>query len=162
MNWTKRNFAGRTIGHSLTRLRRRSAVVATYLGYLAMVSVWYLASAYQSVGLFILVSLLGLLMLSGLGVLVTSWVWNAANAPDPNLDERQRRVRDRAYLHSYQAFAGSVTAMGFYAAIAWDNGWWLPATWNQVQAVMWGVLLLALTLPAAIVAWTEPDLADEL
>ena len=162
MNWTKRNAAGRPVGSALTQTQRRMAVLATYLGYLAMIGVWSVASTYRSVGLFIVVSVLGIVMLSGFGVLVTSWVWYAANAPDPALDERQQRVRDRAYLHSYQTFAGLVTLAGFYAAFAWDTGWWLPATWNQVQAVMWGVLLLALTLPAAVVAWTERDMSDDL
>ncbi|MBC8159585.1 MAG: hypothetical protein H7Z42_00075 [Roseiflexaceae bacterium] len=161
MNWTKQNLPARTVGPSLTRLRRRIAVLATYLGYSAMVGVWYMASFYQSAGLFILVIMLAIVTLSGFGLLVTSWVWHAANAPESNLDERQQRVRDRAYLHSYQAFAGVITLAGFYAALAWDNGWWLPTTWNQVQAVMWGVLLLALTLPAAVVAWTESDLSDD-
>jgi len=161
MNWTKQNLPLRTVGHSLSRTRRRSAVLATYLGYIAMVGVWSIASFYQAVGLFIVVSLLAVITLSGFGLLVTSWVWSAANASEADLDERQQRVRDRAYLYSYQAFAGIVTGAGFYTAVAWDNGWWLPSTWNQVQAVMWGILLLALTLPAAVVAWTEPDLADD-
>ncbi len=161
MNWTKWNAAARPGGSARTRTHRRIAVLATYLGYLAMIGVWFVASSYRSVGLFIVVSVLGIVMLSGLGVLLTSWIWSAANAPDPELDERQQRVRDRAYLHSYQTFAGLVTLAGFYAAVAWDNGWWLPATWNHVQAVMWGVLLLALTLPAAVVAWREPDMPDD-
>ena len=122
---------------------------------------WSVAAEARSAGLFLLVSIFAIIMLSGIVVLVTSWVWSAANAPDPELDERQLRVRDRAYLHSYQAFAGLITAAGCYAGVAWDQGWWLPNTWNQVQAVVWGVLVLALTLPASVVAWTARDLADE-
>lgn len=45
-----------------------------------------------------------------------------------------------------------------YAAVVADSGFgWLPRTWNEVQAVMWGVILLTWTLPTAVVAWTEPD-----
>ena len=47
-----------------------------------------------------------------------------------------------------------------YAMIGLDNGWWLPRTFNELQAVFWGALLLASTLPSAILAWTEPDLRE--
>ncbi len=162
MNSAKTNPLDEVSRQPLSRLRRRAAVLAAYLGYLSMISVWYVASARESAGLFILVSVLAVVMLAGLVLLFTSWVWYAANSPDPSLDERQQRVRDRAYLHSYQLFAGAVTLAGLYAGIAWDNGWWLPSTWNQVQAAMWGLLLLAMTLPAAVVAWTEPEPSDDL
>lgn len=142
---------------SLMQRWRRGAVVATYGGYLTMVSVWYVASRWASAGLFLLVIAIALLMLLGLALLLTSWVWHAANEPDAQLDERQLQVRNRAYLHSYQGVATVLVLCAFYGALAWDNGWWLPQTWNQIQSIMWGVLLLALTLPAAVIAWTQPD-----
>lgn len=150
------------VGLSHTRQRRRAAVVATYLGYLAMSGAWYVASAQRSAGLFVLVLVLGVVMLTGLAVLLTSWVWYAANETTAKLDERQQQVRDRAYLHSYRLFAGIVTLVAVYGGLAWDTGLWLPQTWNQVQAVVWGVLLAAMTLPSAVVAWTAPDAPAEL
>ena len=100
-------------------------------------------------------------MLYGLMTLFTSWVWHAANNPDHDLDERQQRVRDRAYLYGYRGLGSAVVVVSVYAGIAFDNAWWLPTTWNQVQAVVWGVLLLAVTLPTAILAWIEPDAPSE-
>ncbi len=153
---------------SLGRGWRRGVVLTTYGGYLACVGVWALARGLASAWsfwVFLLVIPLALVTLAGLSVLVTSWIWDAANQPDAVLDERQQRVRDRAYLHSYQGLAAVFTLAAVYGAIAWDSqaklGLWLPSTWNQVQAVLWGVLLLCITLPAAVVAWTAPDLPGE-
>lgn len=147
---------------SLTRTRRRLAVLASYAGYVVLMLVWYAAAARHSLALYVLVALLALVMLSGFVVLLTSWVWHAANEPDASLDERQQRIRDRAYLQSYRGLAGLLALVAVYAGIAWDTGWWLPQTENQVQAVVWAVLLITMTLPAAVVAWTEPDLPYEL
>ena len=147
-----------TFGKSMNQLRRRGAVLAAYGGYLGLVVAWYLARRLDSMPLFMLVLPLSIVLLVGLAVLFTSWVWHAANQPDPELDERQLRVRDRAYLQSYRVLAGATVVATVYGALAWDNGLWLPGTWNQVQALVWGVLLLTMTLPAAVIAWTEPDL----
>ena len=149
-------------GRSLTLGQRRVSVLAAYLGYLGMVTVWYLSSRMGSARLFFLVIPFGLFMLAGLAVLFTSWVWHAANEPDAALDERQQRVRDRAYLYSYRGIAGVAVLATVYGGLAWDNGLWLPNTWNQVQAVVWGILLLAMTLPSAVIAWTEPELPLEV
>ena len=105
------------------------------------------------------------MMLAGMSGLLAPRIWRAANEPDDALDEREQRVRDRAYLRSYQALAALVVLGGVYAALAWDTrarwGLWLPQTWNEVQAVFCGLLLLAMTLPAAVIGWTEPDLPVE-
>lgn len=161
MNKLTTKVSKSTNGQSLSRQRRRLAVLATYLGYPLMTGLWYFAAETRSAGLFVLVIGLALATLYGLVTLFTSWVWYAANNPDQQLDERQQRVRDRAYLYGYRGLAVVVVLVSVYAGIAFDNGWWLPTTWNQVQAVVWGVLLLALTLPTAILAWIEPDAPGE-
>jgi hypothetical protein len=151
-----------TFSTILTRRSRRGAVLAAYGGYLTMTGIWYLARRVDSLALWLLVIPLALVLMTGLAVLLTSSVWHAANEPDPHLDERQQRVRDRAYLQSYRLLASLTSLAVLYGGLAWDNAWWLPSTWNQVQALVWGVLLLTLTLPAAVVAWTEPDPPAEI
>lgn len=151
-----------------TRRRRRLAVAATYGGYIALVVIWrfsrHVDTPWQP-WVFALTIPAALIALVGLGGLLTSQLWRAANEPDDVLDEREQRVRDRAYLHSYQVLAAIVVVGGAYISVAWDTharlGLWLPQTWNEVQAIFWGLLLLAATLPVAVIGWTEPDLPAE-
>ena len=154
---------------ALTHPWRRAGVVAAYGGYAAFVAVFWLSRQFDGPArhwIFALTIPTALVLLAGFVGLLASWVWIAANSPDAALDERQQRVRDRAYLHGYQALGATIVFGGIYALLAWDTraklGLWLPRTWNETQAVFWGLFLLALTLPTAIIAWTEPDLpADE-
>ncbi len=72
-------------------------------------------------------------------------------------------MRNEAFRASYILLAALCVVGIVYGGIALDNDWlWLPDTWNAVQAVVWGVFLLVMTLPTAVLAWTEPDdLAEE-
>lgn len=148
-------------GTLASRAARRRAVMAIYLGYPALLLCLALARGLPDPRPWwfpILLLPLGIAVLVGLAALLSSWVWQAANQEDSALDERQRRVRDRAYLHAYQGLGALVILTAVYAMFARNLGWWLPTTGLQMQALFWGVFLLCLTLPTAIVAWTEPDL----
>lgn len=84
-----------------------------------------------------------------------------AELPEQYLDERQSNRRNRAYVSAYQAFSGAmlVVGMGFF-------GWSLavaPADLvlrlniDVILGAYFTLTALALTLPTAVMAWTEPE-----
>ncbi len=81
---------------------------------------------------------------------------NAPNIRESALDERQRERRNDAIQRSLPVL-GMVSALCLlYAMIvntlvpAWQNA-------TVVEALFWAVFLLCVSLPSAIIAWTEPD-----
>lgn len=71
------------------------------------------------------------------------------------LDERQRAVWDRASRKAYLIVMGILPV----AAIYWGTIWPLSSVIdeNVMGLLSLAIFLLALSLPNAIVAWTEPD-----
>lgn len=139
--------------------RRRAAVILNYATYPVM-------------GLFMAemltdnkwVNVVGILLTAGLilGTFIYLYVntnlWNLGNGPDKNLDERQIQVRNNAYRHAYTVIASLVVVIGLYYAIALDkDALWIPQTYDQASYFLWGAILLTMTLPSAILAWTEPE-----
>lgn len=107
----------------------------------------------------------GLLLMVAAGgcfwMLYRSDFWRRGHAPDAQLDERELTLRNRAYLSAYQGVATLFLLSVIYLAFALDFGLWLPATYEQASTLVWGVLLFTLSLPAAVLAWTErPAAAD--
>lgn len=140
--------------------------MATYGGYAAMVAAFWLKANADLPGWpAVLPVLAGVVMFAGLSTIVSGSGGrrDLANETDAALDERERQVRDHAYRFAYVGVASAFMLLITYAAIVHDSGrGWLPRTWNESQAIVWGVLLLTWTLPSAVVAWTEPDpIADE-
>jgi hypothetical protein len=87
--------------------------------------------------------------------------WKVANGSESSLDERQIRVRNLAYTQAYRIVAG-VFALGvIYTGTAYLQGYWLPTGWGQITSIIWIVLLGTILLPAAFIAWTEPDFPDD-
>jgi hypothetical protein len=84
-----------------------------------------------------------------------------AQASDEMLDERQRQVRDRAYVDSYRVFV-LITLVTLIALTLGPTLFDEPIalTYEVANWVIVGVVLIALTLPSAVVAWHEPDLED--
>ncbi len=85
-----------------------------------------------------------------------------ADLPDEYLDERQARVRDRAYLDAYRWFAG-ITLVAASATLVWfiaaseNDVITVDITWAGAMAVFWTFEGLALTLPSIVLALREPD-----
>lgn len=109
--------------------------------------------------------------LAALGVIaVAAGAWWAlrmsvrvvADLPEEYLDERQARVRDRAYVEAYRWFAG-LTLIAATAALVWfvivseDDLVTLELTWGGAMALFWALEGLALTLPSIVLALREPD-----
>ena len=81
---------------------------------------------------------------------------NAPNLRESVLDERQRERRSDAIQRSFPAI-GMFSALCLLYALV--TGTLVPAWRNEtvVDALFWGIFLLCVSLPSAIIAWTEPD-----
>lgn len=134
---------------------RRALVLATYLGYLA----WMAALALLPSPLLWLVAVpAAAATLYGLARLLIEPKLGTSDRADQELDERQLHLRNAAYLSAYRIVGALVVSALIYAQLATDFGWWLPDTYNAWQAVFWGAWILVVTLPTALLAWSEPDL----
>jgi hypothetical protein len=88
-----------------------------------------------------------------------------AELPDRFLDERQRQLRDRAYLDAYRIYAwiiGMLATVGLIAFIALSTNDELTFTtqWSQAFSLVMFVLLLAIMLPSMTLAWRDAGESD--
>ncbi len=87
---------------------------------------------------------------------------NGANIRDERLDERWVARRNRAVVLAFRAVAIGLCCVALYSEAAFS----LPAwSWLRdpyaISWLAWLGALLGMTLPTAIMAWSEPDpLAD--
>ena len=145
----------------LNRTHRQRLVIGLYLGYALIVAFWTLSSQLKNPWpmAFVVISAAGIFY-AFRELVIRHGFWVLANAPDTDLDERQVKARDNAYRLSYALFS-SLAALGilywYLATDAKKLGLWLPSTSNELNAVFWGVWLLMVSLPTAVLAWTEPD-----
>lgn len=141
----------------LSPSRARWIVAATYstllVGYLLD-----LVLDPQQGGLSLGISALKLAGLVGCAVIFLSTFSFTANAPDHQIDERERAERNAAYVRAYQVVIGAVFLM-FLALI----GIRLLTDWTPTVGTLEELLTLlgigGLALPAAILAWRSS--ADE-
>jgi hypothetical protein len=85
-----------------------------------------------------------------------------ADLPEEYLDERQARVRDRAYVEAYRLFAGitlaaATVALVWFVVVSIDDAVLVEVTWNGAMAVFWTFEGLALALPSMVLALRERD-----
>lgn len=147
----------------LSRRSRRLIAAVTMLGLPAMFtwSAAWRATAVPPVlwgpGSFVLIgaTLVGALVLY-------RFVRDRADMPGTRLDERERQLRDRAWILSYQVLA-LVVVLVAVAAVVPVLGFGRPVTIDAgvatAIALCLGVLLPL--LPAASLAWLEPDPVEE-
>lgn len=109
--------------------------------------------------------------LAALGVIgLAAIVWWAlrmsvrvvADLPEEYLDERQARVRDRAYVDAYRWFAGitlaaAAVALVWFVVVSIDDVVVLELTWAGAMAIFWTFEGLALALPSMVLALRERD-----
>lgn len=95
----------------------------------------------------------------GFGYTMTrSAIWFLGNAPDSALDERERAIRDRAYVKAYGVFAGLAIISAFYLLdLGPDLGLPVPGDYGDWWALVWFFVMLGVGLPAGFVAWDLPD-----
>ena len=147
----------------LSQRSRRLIAVVTMLGLPAMF-VWSALWQRTSVpavlwgpGTFLLIGA----TLVGAFVLYR-FVRDRADMPGPRLDERERQLRDRAWILSYEVLALVVVLLGV-AVVVPVLGFGAPIT---IDASIAGAIALCLgvllpLLPAACLAWLEPDPFEE-
>ncbi len=149
---------------SLSRRSRRVLSVVTLIGLPAMFvwsSFWGTTSVPTLLWGPVSFVLIGLTLIGAF--VLYRYVQGRADMPGHGLDERERQLRDRAWILSYQILALVVVllvaalvipVLGFGQPITID------ATIATAAALCLGVLLPL--LPAAALAWLEPDrIGDE-
>jgi len=143
----------------LSRRSRRIVSVATLLGLPAMFAwstFWMGTSVPTVVWGPISFVLIGATAVGSFALY--RFVRGRADMPGAHLDERERQLRDRAWILSYQVLSAVVVAVAIALGIAvfvLDR----PVTVDAalVNAVVLTVGVLLPVLPAAALAWIEPD-----
>ncbi len=147
----------------LSQRSRRIVAVATLLALPAMFawsSFWLTTSVSNLFWGPITFGLLGVTLFGAL--VLYRYVRNRADLPGTGLDERERQLRDRAWILSYKVLGTVVVILGAAVVIP-VLGFGRPVTVDAqlatAIALCLGVLLPL--LPAAALAWLEPDPIEE-
>jgi hypothetical protein len=143
--------------------RRRVAVVCLYLGYLLVflsALVTARGSVSQALGAALMV-VSGLAIVFGVvGVLQSRRVLLPGSIG--MLDERQQAVRDRAYFTAYRFISLLVVAgVSYLALVRLRRLDTIELARSDFLLLAGGIVLLLLTLPSAIMAWTEQDTPED-
>jgi hypothetical protein len=155
-------------GRAVSRRTARAMVVALYVLY-PLGCVLRLSPFRDAVGAS--ADVIGLLLIAAgllvFAVLAGSSLQRQAQEPEYKLDERESAERNRATYWSYSTFATIVVAGAVYIMIATDMAevgkasLWVPNTGDHWNGIVGGLVLLGLTLPAAVLAWGKaPSDAD--
>jgi hypothetical protein len=143
----------------LSRRSRRVVAVVTLLGLPAMYlwsSYWQGTTAPPLVWGPITFVLIGATVVGAL--VLYRYVRDRADMPGERLDERERALRDRAWILSYEVLSVvvvAVVAAMVIAVLGFGRTLTIDATLAGAAALCLGVLLPL--LPAAALAWIEPD-----
>lgn len=173
------------------RMNRRTLVVSIYGGLAALMIGFWFVDRWQVTGIYLIVAtyLVNRLFLGGynFGGLIKPFSGKAPRRlddpppflllalrvyrPEPNEDreysndERELGQRDRAHYLAYQAVAASLPVI--WLAANWSVHAprllkWLPISAAElVCGLALAVALVAVTLPQAILLWTEPDMESD-
>jgi O-antigen/teichoic acid export membrane protein len=147
----------------LSQRRRRVLAVATLAGLPAMFvwSTFWMGTSVPNVAWGpISFALIGMTVVGSF--VLYRYVRDRADMPGRRLDEREKELRDRAWILSYQVLSAVVVAavivIGF-AVFVLGHAVTLDA--NLVNAIVLSVAVLLPILPAAALAWIEPDPVEE-
>ncbi len=145
---------------------RRRRVIALYAGFAGLFPTYALAHGAHDI--VVKLAWLGITGIAfgffcyGFYTLLQRTFINSPNVSDDAIDERQRDRRNRAVFIAYRALAMSVAIVPFWVLVATTAPQW---TWlrdpNLLAFASWALLLAGITLPTAILAWTEPDPLEE-
>ena len=145
-----------------SRAQRRNWVIALYAGFAAGCIVYSIAAQFgdrsmRAAGLVVVLMSFGVTAW-GFWKLMRRTLINAPNISDADLDERYRERGRDATRRAYMTLGMLTAVVPLYVEIATTAERW---TWMRnstlIADLAWGLFLLALTLPTAIMAWTEPD-----
>jgi hypothetical protein len=141
--------------------RRRALVVWMYVGFAAVLGVWFSGHAKSSITL--LPVLLFLFAVSSIGGRTSAK--EGILTPFSQTDERESIERDRAHYVAYR-YVGLMLLLWLASEVLKDRVSLLQASWPTVRAFLEAlpsVLYIAtgviyLTLPQAIILWSVPTL----
>ena len=153
----------KTAERKLSASARKTTVLVMYGAYGLACALWVAAGGLKTVPIATAVVALLLLSLSALIVLFQrTRYWKWGNSPDAELDEFQISSRNAAYKNAYVIVASFSLLIMLAARIGYDITHFTLAE-SAREFLFWGWFLLVLTLPAALLAWTEkaPDDDEE-
>ncbi|HEY3162862.1 MAG TPA: hypothetical protein VGJ71_00805 [Candidatus Limnocylindrales bacterium] len=146
-----------------SRRTRRWLVAAAFLGY-PLLNVGYLTLVTTGRANSVVWAPIAIALFTAtlIGVIaIYGYARGRADMTD-DLDERQRQVRDQAWIHAYGILITAVTAVvGVLAVVASFVG---PITFSMTELTPFivGIGLYLPLLPSAALAWSGPDeLSDE-
>ena len=91
-----------------------------------------------------------------------AYVHGRADMPAAGLDERQRHLRDQAWILSYQVLSVVVIFGVAWAGLAvWLFGKPITIDAGLANALVLSIAVLLPVLPTAALAWIEPDAIAE-
>lgn len=146
---------------TLSAAARKTTVLTMYGAYAAACALWLAAGGLKSVP--VAAAVVALLLLS-MGALILLFqrtrYWKWGNSPDADLDEFQIASRNAAYKNAYVIVASLSLLFMLGARVGYDITR-LTVSDSAGEFLFWGWFLLVLTLPAALLAWTENAPDDE-
>ncbi len=142
----------------LSRRQRRLLVLAEYAGF----SLLPAASILTESAWWMLLALVGVVATVLIhGRLLVPFTHEIANKTDADLDERQTAIRNDAHHAAYQILGTVVLGVLF---LLWviseplgDRPWTPQISLQDPTLNFVTVLWIYITLPAAVIAWREPD-----
>jgi len=147
----------------MSRRTRRIVAVATLLGLPAMFAwstFWLGTTVPNLVWGPVSFVLIGMTIVGSF--VLYRYVRDRADMPGRRLDERERALRDRAWILSYQVLSAVVVAGVVITGIAvFVIGRPVTLDAGLVNALVLCVGVLLPILPAAALAWIEPDAVEE-
>lgn len=75
-------------------------------------------------------------------------------ASDAMLDERERAMRDKAYVATHQIMIGCMFGFFLWSIVAEFTGGWMPGQ-EQALDLLSGFAITSMALPGIILAWRE-------
>lgn len=142
----------------LSRRDRRLLVLATLVGFPGMyLWAWLMQGTSVSPllwGPFAFV-LLGLTIVAG--TIIWIWTRNRTDLRNTSLDERERRMRDRVYVLSYQVLGVALGLILTPVAIFAAFGSVLTIDFGLMVPFIVGGSIYYPALPSLVLAWIDPD-----
>jgi MFS family permease len=141
------------------RRRRRWSVVALYGSYVLFCAATaivanFASKAAHAVAIALLIAGIAGAAYGVVTLLGRTFV-NAPNIRDEALDERQLVRRNKALARAYPVIGMFAALCLIYMMIG--DFWPGVRNFTVIEALFWATFLLAISLPSAIIAWSEPD-----
>jgi hypothetical protein len=100
--------------------------------------------------------------LAGFAWGVNTGYFRLAGAPDRKLDQAELHLRNHSFRRAFLIYAGVHCGALAYAKLAANFGWRLPTMQTgSAISLLEASLLLALTLPSALLAWNDNPPVEE-